>query len=71
MTLQTEKQIITTHVLSNISRSKCNQIMKFLWLIEYNRDIYIFLKDHNKIWWRSKSQTLKKIENEHISGSAV
>ena len=60
MTLQTEKQIITTHVLSNISRSKCNQIMKFLWLIDYNRDIYIFLKDHNKIWWRSKSQTLKK-----------
>ena len=29
MRLQTGSQIITTHALSNISRSKCHQTMKF------------------------------------------
>ena len=36
MTSQTGKQIITTHVLHNISRSKGNQTMNFGKLIEYN-----------------------------------
>ena len=36
MTLQTGQQIITIHILSNISRSKRNQTMKFGQLIKYN-----------------------------------
>ena len=36
MTLETGKQIITIHVLPNISRSKDNEAMKFCQLIEYN-----------------------------------
>ena len=36
MTSQTRSQTITIHILSDISRSKSNQIMKFGQLIEYN-----------------------------------
>ena len=37
MTSQTTgKQITTIHILPNISRSECNQAMKFGQLIEYN-----------------------------------
>ena len=36
MTSSTEKQIITIHMLPNISRSKDNQSRKFGQLIEYN-----------------------------------
>ena len=36
MTSQRWKQIITTHILPNISRSKDNQTMKLGQLIEYN-----------------------------------
>ena len=35
MTSQTGQQIITIHILSNISRGKCNQSAKFGQLIEY------------------------------------
>ena len=39
---QNWKQIITTHILSNISKSKGNQKMKFGQLIEYNmRNIFL------------------------------
>ena len=42
MTSQTGQQIITVHILSNISRSKVNQAMKFGQLIEYNmKNIFI------------------------------
>ena len=42
MTSQTGKQIITTHILPNISRSKDNQTMKFGPLIEYSmRNIFL------------------------------
>ena len=37
MTSQTEKQIITIHILPNISRSKGNQTIKFHQFIEYNK----------------------------------
>ena len=33
---QAGQQIITSHILPNISRSKGNQAMTFDWLIEYN-----------------------------------
>ena len=36
MTSSTRKQIITTHILLNISRSKDNQTMIFGQLIEYD-----------------------------------
>ena len=44
MTPQTGERTITIHMLSNISRSKSNQIMKFGQLIEYN--INIFFKNY-------------------------
>ena len=36
MTSQHGKQTIAIHILPNMSRSKCNQTMKFGQLIEYN-----------------------------------
>ena len=42
MTLETGQQIITIHILFNISSSQCNQAMKIGQLIEYNiRNIFI------------------------------
>ena len=41
MTSQTRKQTITIHVLPDISRSKCNQTIKFGQLIECNRNIFL------------------------------
>ena len=49
MTLQTGQQIITAHILSNISRSKSNQTMKLSQLIEYNKR-NIFTKVIYKMW---------------------
>ena len=46
---QTRKQTITVHILTNISRNKDNQIMKFGQLIEYNVRNIIFLKIMQKI----------------------
>ena len=43
MLSQTGKQIIPIHILSNISRSKSNQAMKYGQLIQYNVR-YIFLQ---------------------------
>ena len=42
MTPQTGEQIITIHILSNISRTKGNKTMKFGQLVEYNiRNIFL------------------------------
>ena len=42
MTSQTGQQIITIHILPNISRSKGNQTMKFGQSVEYNmRNIFL------------------------------
>ena len=46
MTSQTVQQIISIHMLPNISRSKSNQNMKFSEFIEHNRNI--FLKNHTQ-----------------------
>ena len=51
MTSQAEQQIILIHILSNISKSKSNQTMKFGQLIEYNK--YFSLKIIYEMWWRS------------------
>ena len=46
MTSEPWKQTIAMHILSNISRSKGNQTMKFGQLIEYSmRNIFV-LKNH-------------------------
>ena len=40
--LQTGQQVITTYILPNISRSKCNKAMEFSQLIKYNmRNIFL------------------------------
>ena len=44
MTSQPGYQTITMHILPNISRSKCNQTMKFDQLIQYNK-MFLF-KNH-------------------------
>ena len=42
ITLQTVERIITIHILPNISKSKGNQAMEFVQLIEYNvRNIFL------------------------------
>ena len=41
MTSQTGLQIIITHILPNISRSKVDKAMKFDQLIEYNINIFL------------------------------
>ena len=57
MTLQPGRRIIAIHILSNISRSKDNQTMKFGQLIEYNMR-NIFRETSYKIRRRNYSQTL-------------
>ena len=49
MTSQTGKQIITLHILSNISRSKRNQTVRFRQFLEYNMR-NIFLKQSYGKW---------------------
>ena len=67
VTSQTGKQTIAIHILSNISRSKSDQTMKFGQLIEYNMKHFSW-KIMHKIWWKNYSQTLfQKIKIEHIS----
>ena len=48
MTSQTGQPIITIHILSNISRSKGNQAMKFGQVIEYNMRKIILEKSYHK-----------------------
>ena len=48
LTSQVGPQIITKHILSNISRSKCNQTMKFNQLIEYDKQNIFLEKSYTK-----------------------
>ena len=69
MTSQIGQQIITIHILSNISRSKYNQRMKFGRLIEYQIKFFFF-KYHTKIVVEKLvSDTFIKNIVEHISKS--
>ena len=47
MTSQCGQQMITIHILPNISRNKDNQAMKFGQFIEYNKKIFFF-KNHTE-----------------------
>ena len=58
MSSEPRKQAIAIQILSNISRSKGNQALKFGQLIDYNmRNIYL-KKSYTKMWQRNYSQTL-------------
>ena len=48
MTSQSGKQTIAIHILSNISRSRGNQTMKFNQLIEYNLKNIFLEKSYTK-----------------------
>ena len=48
MRSQPEQEAITIHILTNISRSKGNQAMKFIHLIEHNMRNIFFLKNHTQ-----------------------
>ena len=63
MALQSGQQIITIHILPNISRRKVNQAMKFGQLIEYIMRKF-FLKNHTQ-------NVVEKLDPEQISGSTV
>ena len=41
MTSQTVQQRFTIHILPNISKSKCNQTVKFGQLTKYDRNIFL------------------------------
>ena len=68
MTSQTGQQIITIHILSNISRSKGNQTMKFDPLIEYNMINIFTEKSYPRCGEASPRPFYKK---RKISGSLV
>ena len=71
MTSQTGPQIITIHMLPNISRSKDNQAKKFgLWK-NVTWEIF-FLKNHTqKVVGNLVPDPSIKIKIEHVSGSTV
>ena len=48
MTLQIGKQIITIHILPNISKSKVDQAREFNQLIKCNMKKIFFLKSHTQ-----------------------
>ena len=48
MTSHFWQQIITIHILSNVSRSKGNHTMKFGQLIEYKMRNFFFEKSYKK-----------------------
>ena len=50
MTLQTGEQIITIHIMPNISRSKGKQTMIFSQFIEYSMRNIFLEKITEKIW---------------------
>ena len=55
MKSQAGQQIITIHILSNISRSECNQGIKFGQLIKYKVRNVVFQKSCRK--WGSKTRS--------------
>ena len=64
MTPRTGKHTNAIHVLSNISRSKCSQTMKFCHLIKYITLETLFLKNQTQ-------DVVEKVVPEQISGLVV
>ena len=72
MASQNRQEIITIHILPNISKSKGNQIMKLGQLIEYNMTSVFIEKSEKQCDGETSSRPFyKKIKIEHISGSTV
>ena len=55
---RTSSQAIIIPILPNISRSKCNQIIKFGQLIEYNKKYVLFQKSCKKLSMETSSRPL-------------
>ena len=63
---QTGKQIITIHVLANISRNKGNQVMKSGQLKEYNAR-HIFQQKSCRKWdWETKYKPLFVLKKPYM-----
>ena len=72
MISQTGQQIITIHILHNISRSKGNRTIKFGQLIEYKmRNIFLEKSYTNCGGEASPRHLCEKMKIEFISGSTV
>ena len=70
MTSKPGKQTITIYILSNISRSKSNQIMKFGQLLEHNMKNIFLEKLNTKCGGETTVKPFsKKVKIELISGS--
>ena len=61
------KQTIAIHILTRISRSKCNQAMKFGQLIEYNMRNIFFEKSYTKCGENTISRPFSKMPKLNIS----
>ena len=67
MTSQPGKQTIAMHILSNISRSKGNQKMKFGQLIEYNMRNTFLKKSYTKYGGKTIPRAFSKKSKLSIS----
>ena len=67
MMSQPKKQTITTHILSNISRSKGNQTMKFCQLIEYNMGNIFLEKSYRECGEETIPRPFSKISKLRVS----
>ena len=67
MTSKPSKKTITIHILTNISRSKSNQAMKFGQLIEYNMRNIFLQKSYTKCGGETIPRTFLKKSKLSIS----
>ena len=67
MTLSTGKQIITIHILPNISRSKGKHTMKFSQLIEYNMRNNYLDKSYKECGEKTSSRPFSTKSNSSIN----
>ena len=71
MTSQTGIQMITIHILLNISRSKGHQATKFNQVIEHNMRNNYLEKSYQNVVEKLVPDPLQKFKIEHISGSTI
>ena len=72
MARQIGQQITTTLTLSNFSRSKGNQTIRFGQLIEYNMRNNFLEKSYTKYSGEASPRDFyKKIKIQHIYGSSI
>ena len=71
MTSQPGQQAIAIYILTNISRSKDNEAMKFVQLIEYNKRNIFLEKSYIKCGGETIPRPFSKKLKLSISGSIV